>query len=156
VTRSYACNNWFIFVSWFFWNGQTGPVCQIDFSRLPVYSVRSYRLIHSCDMPRLPLRRSKWRWCILPLSMRHHTHMNESSHNESFLKYKWVMSHRWMNHGIHANFQESFHTCEVVMSRIWIMHSTQIHESCYAYEWIVSYRVISNVTQMNGPCHTDE
>ena len=49
---------------------------------------------------------------------------------------------------------ESCHTCEWVMSHIWMSHVTHMNESCHTYEWVMSHVWISHVTHMNESCHT--
>ena len=69
------------------------------------------------------------------------THMCESRHT-----CEWVMSHMWMSHVTHVN--ESCHTCEGVMSHIWMSHGAQMDGSWRAKEWVMShiYTPSSHVT----------
>ena len=60
------------------------------------------------------------------------THMNESCHT-----CEWVMSHIWMSHVTHVN--ESCHACE------WIT---------YTYAWVKSHMGMSHVTHMNASRYT--
>jgi len=56
----------------------------------------------------------------------------------------------------HQNRNELCHTCEWVMSHIWMSHVTHIKESCHTYERVMSQIWKSHVTYMNESCHTYE
>jgi len=57
---------------------------------------------------------------------------------------------------------ESCHTCESVMSHVWVRHWRMKHatclmnEACHIYEWVVSYIWMSHVSRVNKSCHTFE
>jgi len=67
---------------------------------------------------------------------------------------EWVMSHIWMSHVTHMN--ESCHTSEWVMSHIWMSHVTHLNESCHTYEWVMSHIWMSRVIHLNESCHRCE
>jgi len=63
--------------------------------------------------------------------------MNESCHT-----CEWVMSHVWMSHVTRVN--ESCHTCEWVMSHVWMRlvtywkcHVTHTNVICTGWEWVM-------------------
>ena len=78
--------------------------------------------------------------------------------DESCHTYEWVMSRLWMSHGTHMN--ESWHTLSVVwciqMCDIWICHVIHMKESWHTYEWVMAHIWMSHGTHMNEPCHTYE
>ena len=76
-------------------------------------------------------------------TMSHVTHVDESCHT-----CEWVMSHMWMSHVTHDN--ESCHTCE------WVMSLTHVDESCHTCAWVMSHMTMSHVTHVNESCHTCE
>jgi len=45
---------------------------------------------------------------------------------------EWVMSHMWISHVAHVN--ESCRTCERVMSHMWMSHVAHVKESCHTCE----------------------
>ena len=55
-----------------------------------------------------------------------------------------------------VNVNELCHTCEGVMSHMWMSHVTHMNESCHTYEWVMSHIWMSHVTHMNESCHTYE
>jgi len=50
---------------------------------------------------------------------------------------EWVMSHMWMRHVTH----------------IWMSHVAHVNESCHTYEWVTSHIWMRHVTRMNASCH---
>jgi len=76
-------------------------------------------------------------------------HMNESWHT-----CEWVLSLIWMSHVTHVN--ESCHTCEWFLSLIWMSHVTHVNESCHTCEWVLSLIWMSHDTHANESCHTHE
>jgi len=64
--------------------------------------------------------------------MSHVTHMNESCHT-----YEWVMSRIWMSHVTHMN--ESWHTYEWIMPHIWMSHVADVNESSHIWMRDVTY-----------------
>ena len=79
----------------------------------------------------------------------HVTSLNESCHT-----YEWVMSRIWMCQVTHMN--ESCHASEWVMSRIWMSHVTYMNESCHISECVMSRIWMSHVTHLNESCHVYE
>ena len=62
------------------------------------------------------------------------------------------MSHFRMSHVTHMN--ESCHTYEWVMTRIWMSHVTRADESLYIYDWDMSLFRIRPITYIDESCHT--
>jgi len=81
--------------------------------------------------------------------MSHVTHMNKSCRtcDESCHTYEWVMSRIWMSHVT----KESCHTYEWVMSqRSHVTHMNEsCDESCCTYEWVI----LDRHSVINGPCN---
>jgi len=48
------------------------------------------------------------------------------------------------------------HTCESVISHIWMSHDTYMNESCHTYECLMSHMWMRHVTHMNASCHMYE
>jgi len=92
---------------------------------------------------------------LLPVSqiMSHATHMNES-----WRTCEWVMSHMWVSQVTYVS--ESWHICEWVMAHMWVMphmcmsHGTHVNESCHTWEWVMSHIWVSYVTRVNESWHT--
>jgi len=58
-----------------------------------------------------------------------------------------------------AHFQGALwvcHTCELVMSYMWMIHATHLKESFHTYERVVSHIWMSHVTHMIKSCHVYE
>jgi len=70
----------------------------------------------------------------------------------------WVMSHMWVSHVTHVS--ESCHTCEWVMSHMWVTHVTHVSDSCETSEahlrCDMSHIWVSHVTHLAESCHTSE
>ena len=72
--------------------------------------------------------------------------------------HEWAMSHvngscqLWMSHvtckWVNSTMNKPCHTCEWVMSHIWISHVTHMNESCHTYEWVMSH--------INESCHNND
>ena len=78
-----------------------------------------------------------------------YTHMDES-----YRTCECVMSHMWMCHVTHVNV--SYRTCEWVMSHGCMRHVAHMKNVCHTYKWFSSLVWMSHVTNMNGSCHTYE
>jgi len=52
--------------------------------------------------------------------------------------------------------RRSYHTCEWVMSHIWMSHVTRMNESCHTHEWVVSHLWTRHVTHINEARHPHE
>jgi len=48
------------------------------------------------------------------------------------------------------------HTCEGVMSHMWMSHVTHVNESCHTCEWDLSHMWMNHITHVNESCHTCE
>jgi len=79
--------------------------------------------------------------------MSHVTHVNESCHT-----CEWVMSHMWMSDVTHVN--ESCHTCEWVMSRKG-MSLAQRNEPWLINGWVSSHIWISRVAHVSESWRTN-
>ena len=55
-----------------------------------------------------------------------------------------------------THMHESWHTCEWVMSHVWMSHIAHMHESCLTYEWVMSHIPMSHISRMNESCHAYE
>jgi hypothetical protein len=51
---------------------------------------------------------------------------------------------------------EVCHTCEWVVSHVWMSHVSRVNESCHTYEWVMSHVWMSQVTHMNEWFHAYE
>ena len=65
------------------------------------------------------------------------------------------MSRTWWSHDTHVNV--SWHTCECIMSHIWMRHVTlyfNVWQSTpCTYEWVTSHICTSHATHMNASCN---
>jgi len=68
--------------------------------------------------------------------MSHVPHVNESCHT-----CEWLMSHIWLSH-----FTHEWH--------VWISHVTHMNESRHTHKWVMSHTWASHVSHMS--CHTYE
>jgi len=80
--------------------------------------------------------------------MRLVAHMDESHHT-----CEWVMSHIWMSH---VTRMKEMCQKEWVMSHIGMSHVTHMNELCRTYEWVMSHIWTSHVTHKNEPYFTHE
>ena len=74
------------------------------------------------------------------------SHYRELKVQNEYHTCEWVMSHIWMSHITHVN--ESYHTCEWVISRMWMSHITHMNESCHTCEWVILHIWMSHVKQV--------
>ena len=74
-------------------------------------------------------------------------YMNESCHTCD-----WVMSHMWLSHVTHVI--ESFPLWNGVMSHVWRSQVTRMKESCNTYEGVMSHIRMNHVTHTKESCHT--
>ena len=99
----------------------------------------------------------RWKW-IINLCVYMYVNINEwvtnLTMNESCHTCEWVMSHIWLSHVIHMN--ESCYTCEWVTSHMSMSHVTHVNESCRICEWVISKMWMSHVTHVNKSCRICE
>jgi len=77
--------------------------------------------------------------------------MDESCHT-----YEYVMSRIWMSKNV-EDMSRMWSWCPVtcVHSR-WMSHVTPMNESCHTYGWVMSHVWMCHVTHMDESCHTYE
>jgi len=86
--------------------------------------------------------------------MSHSSSLINRINEESCHTYEQVVSRVWASHVTRMN--ESCHTYEWVMSHVWMRRVTRTNESCHTYEWIMSHVWMRHVTRMSASCHTYE
>jgi len=107
-------------------------------------STREYRYsfwdIHVCDMTHFILLHA-WFICVTWL-----IHLCDVTHSHLHVTCSWMS---WTTH------TESCHTCDWVMSHIWMSHVAHMSESCHTHERVTIHtREGGYVTHMNESCHT--
>ena len=109
--------------------------------------------IHICDMTHSCGMTHSYVWHDLSIHSQPTPALSRCM-NESCHTYEWVMSRIWMSRVTHMN--ESCHTRECVTSHKWMSHVTHTNESCHTYESVMSHIWMSHATHMNETCHTYE
>jgi len=153
-----SCHMWMSHVTWLIWAGTTCGAAMPKKSSPHTWICRRKSLAGNVGsgegyLSPLYFRRKlnmANRDVFTPQSeMCHITYVNESCHT-----CEWVISRVWMSHVTHM--KESWHTYEWVMSHKWMSHGTHMNESWHTYEWIMAHIWMSHITRMNESWHTYE
>jgi len=138
-----ACESWHT-VEWVMSHVWTGLICESRTGRCHVTCMNESW--HTFELWMQWEWRMKWEWSAC----------------KSLHTVEWVMSHVWMSHGTHLNYEWNENKWEWMRMKwewndndegseneVLVSHYAQWNESCRTYEWVMAHIWIRNEMRIN-------